>query len=237
MCRVLRVSPGGYYDWRGRPQSDTAQRREALVVAIKAIHADVKARYGSPRVHAELVARGKPCCANTVARPMRGHGIAAKARRKFCYSRKVVGRAMGERIDSRLVVDAPEMAVVRRLPAAGLVAHSDRGRRYASEHYQRLLGRHGIVRSMSRRANCWGNAPKEFFFGRLKKELTRGEAFETRASLSEYIEVFFNRTRRHSSSAYMAPAGYEQLDQPLTRRPPSVGESIAAFVPEDEPAA
>ena len=265
MCRVLRVSPGGYYDWRGRPQSETAQRREALVVAIKAIHAEVKARYGSPRVHAELVARGKPCGANTVARLMRGHGIAAKTRRKFrvttdsnhghpvaenivnrrfepegsnefwtaditcletregwlylaavedLYSRKIVGWAMGERIDSRLVVDALEMAVARRLPAAGLVAHSDRGSQYASEHYQRHLGRHGIVCSMSRRANCWDNAPVESFFASLKKELTRGGVFETRAearaSLFEYIEVFFNRVRRHSSLGYMSLAEYER---------------------------
>ena len=71
MCRVLRVSPGGYYDWRGRPQSARAARRDALVVAIKAIHGEVKARYGSPRIHAELVARGEPCCVNTVARLMR----------------------------------------------------------------------------------------------------------------------------------------------------------------------
>src|SRR3954447_11259120 len=83
MCRVLAVSPGGYYDWRGRPQSATARRREALIVSIKAIHGEVKARCGSPRIHAELVARGEPCCANTVARLMRQRGIAAKTKRKF----------------------------------------------------------------------------------------------------------------------------------------------------------
>ena len=83
MCRVLRVSPGGYYDWRGRPQSARTERREALVVAIKAVHGEVKARYGSPRIHAELVVRGEACCVKTVARLMRRHGIAAKTRRKF----------------------------------------------------------------------------------------------------------------------------------------------------------
>src|SRR4051794_20372057 len=83
MCRVLAVSPGGYYDWWGRPASARTERREALVVAIKAIHGQVKARYGSPRLHAELVARGMPCCVNTVARLMRTHGIAAKTRRKL----------------------------------------------------------------------------------------------------------------------------------------------------------
>jgi transposase InsO family protein len=80
------------------------------------------------------------------------------------YSRKIVGWSMSERIDSRLVVDALEVAVAARLPGEGLVAHSDRGGQYASEHYRRLLAGHGIVCSMSRRANCWDNAPMESFF-------------------------------------------------------------------------
>jgi len=265
MCRVLRVSPGGYYDWRGRPASPAAQRHDALIVAIEAVHGEVKARYGSPRIHAELVARGTPCCVNTAAKLMREHGIAAETRRKFrcttgsnharpvaenvvnrrfepeapnrvwtaditfiatregwlylavvedLYSRRIVGWSMGERIDSRLVVDALEMAVAQRLPGAGLVAHSDRGSQYASEHYQRLLGGHGIVCSMGRRANCWDNAPMESFFASLKKELTRGEMFDTReqarASIFEYIEVFYNRIRRHSSLGDKSPIEYER---------------------------
>jgi putative transposase len=265
MCRVLAVSPGGYYDWRGRPKSDRAHGREALVVAIKAVHSEMKARYGSPRVHAELVARGLACCVNTVAKLMRGHGMAAKSKRKFrcttdsnhdrpvaenvvnrefqpaaadrtwtadityiatgegwlylaavedLYSKRIVGWSMGERIDSRLVVDALEMALARRMPGAGLVAHSDRGSQYASEHYQRLLAGREITCSMSRRGNCWDNAPMESFFASLKKELTRGENFvtraEARAELFEYIEVFYNRLRRHSSLGYLSPAEYER---------------------------
>jgi putative transposase len=265
MCRVLHVSPGGYYDWRGRPQSTRVQRREALVVAIKAVHAEAKARYGSPRVHRELVARGQACCVNTVSRLMREHGIAAKTKRKFrcttdsnhdrpvaenvvnrqfdpaaadrvwtadityvatgegwlylaavedLYSKRIVGWSMGPRIDSRLVVDALEMALARRLPSDGLVAHSDRGSQYASEHYQGLLARHGVVCSMSRRANCWDNAPMESFFATLKKELVHGAAFatraEARAELFEYIEVFYNRSRRHSSLGYLSPIDYER---------------------------
>ena len=265
MCRVLAVSPGGYYDWRGRPQGARTERREALVVAIKAIHGEVKARYGSPRVHAELVARGMPCCVNSVARLMRTLGIAAKTKRKFrvttdsnhdrpvaenvvdrpfqpeeadrtwtadityiatgegwlylaavedLYSKRIVGWSMGERIDSRLVVDAPEMALSRRQPGVGLVAHSDRGSQYASEHYQRLLAGREITCSMSRRGNCWDNAPMESFFASLKKELTRGEVFatraEARAGLFEYIEVFYNRLRRHSSLGYLSPDEYER---------------------------
>jgi transposase InsO family protein len=265
MCRVLRVSPGGYYDWRGRPTSSRAKGCDDLVVAIKAVHDEVKARYGSPRIHAEWVARGEDCCVNTVARLMREHGLAAKTKRKFrgttdsnhgrpvaenivarqfepsapdrlwaaditfiptgegwlylaavedLYSRKIVGWSMGSRIDSRLAVDALEMAISRRLPGEGLVTHSDRGSQYASEHYQGLLAGHGIVCSMSRRGNCWDNAPMESFFASLKKELTHGEIFatreEARASLFEYIEVFFNRIRRHSSLGYVSPAEYER---------------------------
>ena len=130
------------------------------------------------------------------------------------YSRRIVGWSMGERIDSRLVVDALEMALARRLPGGGLVAHSDRGSQYASEHYQGLLALHGITCSMSRRANCWDNAPMESFLASLKKELTRGESFATRreakARIFEYIEVFFNRIRRHSSLGYLSPAEYER---------------------------
>jgi putative transposase len=265
MCRVLCVSPGGYYDWRGRPQSMRDGKRDALVVAIEAAHGEVKGRYGSPRIHAELVARGMPCCVNTVARLMREKGIAAKTKRKFrcttdshhghpvaenivnrqfepsavnqiwsadityvptgegwlylaavedLYSRRIVGWSMGSRIDSRLVVDALEMAVAQRLPGASLVAHSDRGSQYASEHYQRLLSGHGITCSMSRRGNCWDNAPMESFFASLKKELTHDENYttreEARASIFEYIEIFFNRVRRHSSLGYMSPSEYEQ---------------------------
>jgi transposase InsO family protein len=265
MCRVLRVSPGGYYDWRGRPQSARAARHDALVVAINAAHGEAKARYGSPRIRAELVARGNPCCVNTVARLMRQEGIAAKTKRKSrvttdsnhdrpvaenvldrqfepeapnrawtaditylatgegrlylavvedLYSRTIVGWSMSSRIDSRLVVDALEMALARRLPGEGLVAHSDRGSQYASEHYQGLLAGHGITCSMSRRANCWDNAPMESFFASLKEELTRGETFatreEARSSIFDYIEVFFNRIRRHSSLGYKSPIEYER---------------------------
>jgi putative transposase len=265
MCRLLRVSPGGYYTWRGRPTSARAERHDALVVAIKAIHQEVKARYGSPRVHAELAARGEPCCVNTVAKLMRRHGLAAKARRKFrpttdsnhgrpvadnvlgrqfapaaanqawaaditylptregwlylaavedLHSRQIVGWAMGERIDSRLVVEALEMAVARRRPGAGLMAHSDRGSQYASEHYRCLLEKHGITCSMSRRGNCWDNAPMESFFATLKKELVHGEDYPSRAaaraSVFEYIEVFYNRVRRHSALGYQSPAEYER---------------------------
>jgi putative transposase len=266
LCETLEVSPAGYYAWRQCPSSAQEQRRDTLLVEIRAVHAEVKARYGSPRIHAELVARGHDCCVNTVAKLMRDNGIAAKTARKFrctttdsdhdlpvaenlldrqfhppganevwladityiptregwlylaavedLYSRRVVGWAMAEHMESRLVVDALEMAVQRRLPDEGLLAHSDRGSQYASEHYQRLLAKHGIACSMSRRADCWDNAPMESFFASLKKELVHGADFatraEARAAIFEYIEVFYNGQRRHSSLGYVSPAEYEQ---------------------------
>jgi putative transposase len=130
------------------------------------------------------------------------------------YSRMIVGWSMDSTMTSRLVVDALEMAVQRRLPGEELVAHSDRGSQYASEHYQLLLGKHGIACSMSEVGQCWDNAPAESFFASLKKELVHDEDYQTRAeaiaSIFEFIEVFYNRQRRHSTLGYVSPAEYEQ---------------------------
>lgn len=130
------------------------------------------------------------------------------------YSRKIVGWSMSDRIDSRLVVDALQMAVQRELPGAGLIAHSDRGVQYASEHYQTLLKQNGITCSMSRKGNCWDNAPMESFFATLKKELVHRERYQSRSqarqSLFEYIETFYNRVRRHSTLGYLSPLKFEQ---------------------------
>src|SRR2546428_5899898 len=123
---------------------------------------------------------------------------------------------MAERLDSRLGVDALAVAAARRRPGEGLPAHSDRGGQYASDHDQRLLAKHGITCSMSRRADCWDNAPMESFFASLKKELVHGADFatraEARAAVVEYIEVFYNNTRRHSSLGYVSPAEYERTE-------------------------
>src|SRR5262249_45875642 len=115
------------------------------------------------------------------------------------FSRMVVGWAVDETMTSRLVVEALEMAVRRRPPGAGLVAHSDRGSQYASDHHRGVLARHGIACSMSRVAQCWDNAPVESFFASLKRELVHDERFTTReqarASIFEYVEAFYNRVR------------------------------------------
>src|SRR6516225_4465348 len=130
------------------------------------------------------------------------------------FSRMVVGWSMAESMDSRLVVDALEMGLARRRPDAGLVAHSDRGSQYASDHYQRVLASEGIVCSMSGVGQCWDNAPVESFFGRLKCELAPDRMFATRdqarAALFEYLEVFYNRVRRHSSLGFVSPAEFER---------------------------
>jgi putative transposase len=136
------------------------------------------------------------------------------------FSRMVVGRAMAEAMESRLVVDALEMAITRRRPGAGLLAHSDRGSQYASDHYQRVLAAAGIACSMSGVAQCWDNAPVESLFGTPKRELgvevfaTRGQA---KAEIFEYLEVFYNRVRRHSSLGFVSPAEYERAHNPTRR--------------------
>jgi putative transposase len=125
------------------------------------------------------------------------------------YSRKIVGWSMSERIDSQLVADALDMAIQRERPRPGLLAHSDRGVQYASDHFQQRLAQFGIRASMSRKANCWDNAPTESLFATIKKELVHQTTYATRdaarQSLFEYLEVFYNRQRLHSAIGYQTP--------------------------------
>ena len=264
MCEALEVSASGYYAWAGRDDSPTAVARMTLAKTIAEIHAEVRGRYGSPRMAAELIARGHPCSENTVAKIMRQHGIRAKGGRRRVrttdsnhrlpvadnhlardfnpsepnrawsadityiptregwlylavvedlFSRRIVGWSMADHMESRLVVDALEMAVAGRRPLTPLIAHSDRGSQYASEHYQRVLAAAGLQCSMSEVGQCWDNAPVESFFGRLKTELAP-EVFATRdqarAAIFEYLEVFYNRVRRHSSLGYVSPDEFER---------------------------
>ena len=138
------------------------------------------------------------------------------------FSRRVVGWAVSERIDRQLVLDALGAALHGR-PAPQLY-HSDRGSQYASEDYRRLLEERGITCSMSRKGNCWDNAVAESFFSSLKMELVyeRDDVFATRAeaksALFEYIEVFYNRRRRHSALGYVSPAEYERAAETAAAR-------------------
>jgi putative transposase len=137
------------------------------------------------------------------------------------FSRRIVGWAMDATMTSRLVVDALAMAVSRRRPVAGVIAHSDRGSQYASDHFQAELKRHEMVGSMSGVGQCWDNAVIESTFGRMKVELVHHERYATRdeakASIFEYIEVFFNRVRRHSTLEYMTPDEFERTHNPDIR--------------------
>lgn len=130
-------------------------------------------------------------------------------------SRQVIGWAMGQRLTVDLAEEALTMALWRRKPGAGLLHHSDRGSQYAATSYQQLLGVHGIKCSMSRKGNCWDNACVESFFGTLKKELIHHRRYITREEakqeIFEYIEVFYNRMRRHSTLGYYSPAEFEAM--------------------------
>jgi putative transposase len=134
------------------------------------------------------------------------------------YSRRIVGWALSERIDTSLVLAAWNMAVCHRRPAAGLIFHSDRGVQYASDQYRQSLAAKQAVASMSRKANCYDNAFMEAFWSTLKLELIYrldefGGLAEVRAALFDYIEVFYNRQRLHSALGYRSPLQFE-LAQP-----------------------
>jgi len=128
------------------------------------------------------------------------------------YSRFVVGWAVSAVNNRHLTIKALDMALKRRCPDAGLLHHSDQGSTYASEDYQALLTAHGLTCSMSRRGNCYDNSVMEAFFSTLKSEV--GERFpshaEAKAELFDYIEVFYNQRRRHSSAGRMSPAAFER---------------------------
>lgn len=129
------------------------------------------------------------------------------------YSRKVVGWAMSERMTATLVCDALRMALWRRKNPKGVIVHSDRGSQYCSKDYQKLIADHKLLCSMSAKGNCYDNACAESFFHSLKVEAIHGERFATRQAMKEtvfeYIEVDYNRTRRHSANGYLSPEVFE----------------------------
>jgi len=266
MCEVLGVTRGGYYAWRGRPESSRARRNSELVRQIEAVHRESRGTYGSPRVHKALEGQGQSCSVNTVAKLMRRAGVRARTARRFVvrttdsrhdhpvapnvldrqfyperadavwvgdityiptaegwlylavvldlFSRRVIGWATADHMRSELVGQALEMALKQRRPAGPLLHHSDRGVQYASGDYQRLLASHGLEVSMSRTGECYDNAVMESFFGTLKQELVHQARYASRAaahgSLFEYIEVFYNRQRLHSTLGYRSPVQYEE---------------------------
>ncbi len=265
MCGLLNVSRSGYYAWRGRPESPRAKRDRELMPKIRRAHARSKGVYGSPRVHAELVANGTRVGRHKVARLMRLARLRGCPKRRFrvttqrdpshpvaknllrqnfssdapnrrwaadityisthqgwlylavvmdLYSRRIVGWSMSRWMSRRIVLAALRMAIDARQPEGALIHHSDRGGQYTSDDFRDELARHGIECSMSSSGNCYDNAVVESFFGLLKRErvnrvryLTRDEA---RADLFDYIEVFYNRKRRHGYLGNISPADFEE---------------------------
>lgn len=129
------------------------------------------------------------------------------------YSRKIVGWAMGEHIDTALILKALFMALLHRQPPENLLFHSDRGVQYASADYRSALAQAGLLASMSRKGNCYDNAAMESFWSTLKLELVYRRDFQTRAQarreIFDYIEVFYNRQRSHSALNYLSPVDFE----------------------------
>ena len=130
------------------------------------------------------------------------------------YSRRVVGWSIDRRMKKALVIRALMMAVNLRKPPPGLICHSDRGSQYASHDYQKLLKQHGMICSMSRKGNCWDNAPVERFFSSLKREWTGNRWYRTRqeaiVDVREYVAVYYNSKRLHSTLGYTTPMNYEK---------------------------
>ncbi len=263
-CQVLGVSSSGFYAWRSRAESVHAQQDRRLRVLVRASFEESRRRYGSPRVHADLIEQEIRVSRKRVVRLMQQDGLVARARKRFksttmsdhdqpvaanllarrfraesrnqswagdttefvigssgklylaaildLYSRFVVGWAVSAVNDRHLTIKALEMALKRRCPEVGLLHHSDQGCTYASEDYQAILTARGLTCSMSRKGNCYDNAAAESFFSTLKYEL--GERFdscgEAKAKLFDYIEVFYNQRRRHSTLGQISPAEFER---------------------------
>jgi transposase InsO family protein len=141
------------------------------------------------------------------------------------FSRKIVGWAMSDKNDSELTCSALNMAIQARAPAPGLICHSDRGSQYACRAYQKLLKKNRILCSMSRRGDCYDNAPAESLFATIKGELLNADEFEShrqaKTEIFEYIEVFYNRKRLHSALGYQSPEQFEATHRAVPKRAPT----------------
>ena len=272
ICQVLGVSTSGYFEhWRRKgacsaSSNGTSKRINdtALLVHIKAIHAEVKGEYGWPRMFRELVARGMRVGKARVQRMMRQHGIKARGKRKFVvttdskhdlpiapnllarnftpvapnlvwtsdityiatdegwlylsavidlFSRQVVGWSMKDHMQASMVTDALRMAWFRRRPEPGLIFHSDRGSQYCSHEFQAALAGYEMKSSMSRKGNCWDNAPTESLWGRMKVGRLYGKRFATRReAMDEVMDwlTFYNHRRLHSTLGHVSPMTFEQ---------------------------
>jgi putative transposase len=275
MCRVLEVTRSGFYAWRTREPSARARQDQRLRIEVRVIHRQTSGRYGSPRIHQELRARGERVSRKRVARLMLVEGLRGKKKRRFrvttnsdhtypiapnlldrkfavedvpgpdrvwvsdityvptregwlylavvldLASRLVVGWSMGETLETSLAVGALQAALDQRRPAPGLLHHSDRGVQYASNEYRALLEEQEAVASMSRKGNCWDNAVAESFFATVEIELIEDADWQTRnearSAIFQFMELWYNRHRRHSSLGYLTPAEFDKRLWEATR--------------------
>ena len=264
LCRCLRVTRSGFYAWQRRPESTHARDDRRLKVLVQASFEASQHRYGSPRVHEDLIEQHEHVSRKRVVRLMQEDGLVARLRKRYklttmsdhdqpvaanlldrqfetdapnqrwvgdttefviggsgklylaavvdLFSRFIVGWAVSAVNDRHVTIAALEAALTRRCPEIGLLHHSDQGCTYASEDYQILLAEHGIICSMSRRGNCYDNAVMESCFSTVKMELA--DRFdnhnEAKRKLFDYIEVFYNQRRRHSTIGQISPAAYER---------------------------
>jgi transposase InsO family protein len=264
LCRCMRVTRSGFYAWYRRPESQHARDDRRLKVLVRASFEENKHRYGSPRVHEDLIEQKERVSRKRVVRLMQEEGLKARVRKRYklttmsdhdqpvadnlldrkfeaeapnqrwvgdttefvigtsgklylavildLFSRFVVGWAVSAVNDRHLTIKALEMALKRRCPEIGLLHHSDQGSTYASEDYQDVLVARGIICSMSRRGNCYDNAVMESFFSTVKSELADQFASngDAKMELFDYIEVFYNQRRRHSTLGQISPAAIER---------------------------
>ena len=264
LCRALAVAPSGFYAWCQRLESAHAQRDRRLRILVRASFDASKHRYGSPRIHEDLLEQDVRVSRKRVIRLMQEDRLKARIRKRFTcttmsdhdqpvaanlldrqftagapnqrwvgdtpefvigesgklylaaildlYSRFIVGWAVSAVNDRHLTIKALAMALKRRCPDVGLLHHSDQGSPYASEDYQTILDAHGITGSMSRRGNCYDNAVMEAFFSSVKSELADrfDSCGEAKMELFDYIEVFYNQRRRHSTLGQISPAAFER---------------------------
>ena len=264
MCEVLSVSRSGYYSWKTRRPSKRYCRNMLLLHEIERAYCANRKVYGSPRIHATLVAQGHRVGVNRIAKLMQENDIQAQQHRRAkskatyrstakvdnlvarqfavaepnkiwaaditclwtgsgwlnlaivmdLYSRRIIGWSMQSRMTEQMTIDALEMAILNRRPTSKLIHHSDQGTQYQSQALQEKLKKYGILPSMNRKGNCYDNAVVESFFKTLKSELgVQRNRFKTReeakAMIFEYIEVFYNRRRIHSTIGYVSPCEFE----------------------------
>lgn len=271
MCKVLKVSRGGYYKWCQHKPTVSEIRRGKIAAAARKYHAESNGVYGYRKILKDIQedAPELVCAPETLRLIMKSEHLFSCVKPKWrksdlsdecfyqyaenkldrdfvatapnqkwvadityirtvegwlylaavmdLFSRRIVGWSMSDTIDAALVCEALENALNSRNPDGELLHHSDRGRQYTSGSFQKLLDSSGVKCSMSRKGNPWDNACQESFFGKLKSEWVRNRVYKTRSEAKQdifrYIEIFYNRQRRHASLGYLSPEEFERRYQ------------------------